>query len=590
MFLKNVPNISLMKLKEKVLDPYLYKFGLKRNLGSRFQSEAGPNSKLNKYLNKQRRRLSRFSKTGDPRFWKLQQHLVKSSKAFRMLALFNVSPNWFKDQSWNRIWKALKDLNGICYNTPSTHEIKRTGIPKADGSLRYINDAGIAWRMYLWMENHLGGIWLNDRIHPNQHGHRPGKGTVSAWRGIKELYEKYPYVYEFDYTKFHDRIERLILMKSLQRMGLPESMVTKYIHLMSPWIRGIDENDPIREVIGIPDPNNNHGVTLYNHFFRGVVQGSNLAALMGLSVLEYMKVYDLKDGEYLGYADDGLLFGNSAEVVEELKNKLEEDSGITLKEEKSGWVKFSGKYVKDVKFIGLRIDRKGDIYAATHSGKDWKFEWMEDLELSKELDTFRKEGDYDRRKPRILNFDNGRKYLGFLLSKIWSDTPYEDLEKVADRTLRYRKNSLLGIYGLPAKWKTIEFASTFCHEMLTSVMKSDVLSVKKKRVNTGYKTNMRIIDNVICKEGVCQIYRGRDYLVGTYNKHPVPEMVDLSSHPNQEMWEYFITPSDVFKNSFPMEVGETMLEVCLHNDRRPPGNQEVYPSQVDKWSTQVSNS
>lgn len=55
----------------------------------------------------------------------------------------------------------------------------------------------------------------------------------------------------------------------------------------------------------------------YHHMYRGVVQGSNIAGLLGLIVLEHLGVYDLKKGKYLGYADDGILYGDDESVVEE---------------------------------------------------------------------------------------------------------------------------------------------------------------------------------------------------------------------------------------------------------------------------------
>lgn len=72
------------------------------------------------------------------------------------------------------------------------------------------------------------------------------------------------------------------------------------------------------------------------HYYRGVVQGSNIAAYLGLLVLENMKVYDLEQGTYVGYADDGLIFSKSRKAVEEWKEKLIPESGVNQKPEKSG--------------------------------------------------------------------------------------------------------------------------------------------------------------------------------------------------------------------------------------------------------------
>jgi len=55
--------------------------------------------------------------------------------------------------------------------------------------------------------------------------------------------------------------------------------------------------------------------------YRGVVQGNNVAALLGMIILETMDVYNLKHGKLIGYADDGVLFGDSEDIVNEWKSK-----------------------------------------------------------------------------------------------------------------------------------------------------------------------------------------------------------------------------------------------------------------------------
>lgn len=93
-------------------------------------------------------------------------------------------------------------------------------------------------------------------------------------------------------------------------------------------MRGTDPEDPLRLEM-IP------GFDIF-HYYRGVIQGSNIAAYLGLLVLEDLGVYNLEKGKYIGYADDGLLFSNDEGVVEEWKSKLGGLSGVEPKPEKSG--------------------------------------------------------------------------------------------------------------------------------------------------------------------------------------------------------------------------------------------------------------
>lgn len=170
--------------------------------------------------------------------------------------------------------------------------------------------------------------FVNHRLNENQHGHRIGRGTLTCWRVILTKVIRSPYIFEFDFMKFHDRIDRGFLAKSLKVMNFPESEVRKFVHLCSPYIRGTDERDPMRL--------KTMKEWKFHHYYRGVVQGSNIAALLALIVLEVAGVYDLKKGNYIGYADDGILYGDNPDMVKEFLNKLTPENGIEIKKEKSG--------------------------------------------------------------------------------------------------------------------------------------------------------------------------------------------------------------------------------------------------------------
>lgn len=97
----NVPNIRHMELAPKIgTDPFLDLFvGIKKVLrpGSPEFTKLA-DSKIEKYLRYQQKRLFLLSVNKEyDKFWKLANHLIRSSKAFRMLALRNVRPNWYRE-------------------------------------------------------------------------------------------------------------------------------------------------------------------------------------------------------------------------------------------------------------------------------------------------------------------------------------------------------------------------------------------------------------------------------------------------------------------------------------------------------------
>jgi len=129
----NLPNIRAMDLAPKTgTDPFLNLFqGIDkviRDGSPEFLNLS--DKKTERYLAWQQRRLATLAQTGEyVKYWKLANHLTRSSKAFRMLALRNVRPNWYKSEKWTRVHGWLRKLNNICYRPSETFELKRTAIP-----------------------------------------------------------------------------------------------------------------------------------------------------------------------------------------------------------------------------------------------------------------------------------------------------------------------------------------------------------------------------------------------------------------------------------------------------------------------------
>lgn len=204
--------------------------------------------------------------------------------------------------------------------------------------------------------------FVNPRLNSSQHGHRAGKGAVTCWKQILEEVVTADYIYEFDYMKFHDLITRTGTARALIRFGFPESIARDLVHICSPYVKGADPEDPLRMKL--------EGFGMFHHYYRGVVQGNNVAALIGMILLEDLKIYDLAYGKLIGYADDGILYGSSRHVLEEWKDKLSPSAGVFPKPAASAWVKYDGVWKKDLKFVGcLYNGESGNLYANTRSGK-----------------------------------------------------------------------------------------------------------------------------------------------------------------------------------------------------------------------------
>jgi hypothetical protein len=375
----NIPNIRAMWVEDKGLNQLLLKWNIfkkERNL----YFLPNKNRRINRYLNYQWKRLSKSRKLGI-KFSKISLLLLKRSKSFRILALSNVRANWYKDLKLSIIKSTMHKLNGICHRPRDYYRFERVAIPKPDGGTRFLTVPSLEMRLYLWMTNMLLHFKLEGSLNPNQFGHRKGMGLVKAWQKLADNVDKYKHIVEFDYKKFHDTINRDFLNRALYNAGLSLDFCRKIVNLQGPWTRGpLDPRDPnIRaadldkfgEMFGItPTPRLNRW-----NILQGVPQGANTSALLGILALEYLKVYDLKDAMYIGYADDGVILTNSMESLKELELKLNTVySGIRMKPEKTGWVKIEGKWKKSLKFLGCEWTEKG-FYSNTHSGKKKRWDW-----------------------------------------------------------------------------------------------------------------------------------------------------------------------------------------------------------------------
>lgn len=469
------------------LDAFFARFGISKVVREgKPEFDFATNGKPNRYLNRQMKRLERLSKISPLRFWKLARHLIRTSKTLRIVAIRNVRPHWYKSVSEERVLDWMKELNNICGRPRATFEINRVAIPKPDGTQRYINDPGVPWRMYLWMWNFALHFYLKDRINASQHGHRPGRGSVTCWKEILDKVYKYKHVYEFDYKKFHDLIGRKYLLQALLNFKVPKAIAKELIHLSSPYVRGTDEEDPLRLEM-IP------GFDIF-HYYRGVIQGSNIAAYLGLLVLEDLGVYNLEKGEYIGYADDGLLMSNDVGVVEEWKSKLGGLSGVEFKEEKSGWVKLDGIWLKDLKFVGLCLENSGEVLrGATRSGRIGQMIWRDKStdEIWNFLSTFNGRLEGDRTSgisPRKESAWDKRGYadLGFLSAMVFSDNMFNN-NPHKKSPIQAVKESVWNRVDLNPWVDNLETGSTLCFSRLRMLMSDPGLSEKSKLRQRGCK-------------------------------------------------------------------------------------------------------
>jgi len=68
---------------------------------------------------------------------------------------------------------------------------------------------------------------LDHKLSENQHGFRPGRGTLTAWVEILKSIGNYKYVFEFDYKQFFPSIAINKISEVLRNEGIPEDVVSR---------------------------------------------------------------------------------------------------------------------------------------------------------------------------------------------------------------------------------------------------------------------------------------------------------------------------------------------------------------------------
>jgi hypothetical protein len=251
-------------------------------------------------------------------------------------------------------------------------------------------------------------MYLERHLPDNQHGFRPNRGTLSAW---KEFFEKKvnesENIWEYDFEKYFDTINLQHLGEILRALKLPTQIVTLLIsiNLTRPtnWMEwkskivewktptNLEESNQRWRHMAICEAMLNmfkgpiffgqdefksenfrkewlrYGIEYIKDkslsIFQGVAQGSPTSPLLAILPLQV-----IKDKKIIQYADDGFIYGSS-DVDTQLREMIPKDSGIKINEEKSGWVKRNNIWVKPLKFLGLEFDGI-TLKAKTRKGAD----------------------------------------------------------------------------------------------------------------------------------------------------------------------------------------------------------------------------
>lgn len=338
------------------------------------------NKKANAYLDYQYNRMIRAIRTGNAKlFFAIGLSLLKRSTAFRLALIHHGLPRgWYLRYSTKAIMRISRRVSFLVVSGETKTKLHRFYVPKANGKLRPIGAPDPEWKIIMYAHSWLLKNWLEPYWQEPQHGFRPGKGIWTAWKAIlKRIHE--PNIYEFDLSKFFNRVHLTDIWMSLLWAEIPRNVIDYLVQTQRhlPKLMAGYEIDPEDPELGDKPWGNFSGMwdidpELSPHAGTfGVSQGLPTSPMLAIWWLEISWVYCM---ETIQYADDGIWFPEKdiedpidyAEKVKAYRGGLPmlrkpDAPKVEFNRDKSGWVKRLGVWEKDLKFLGTYYNASSAI-------------------------------------------------------------------------------------------------------------------------------------------------------------------------------------------------------------------------------------
>jgi hypothetical protein len=366
-------------------------------------------NKANRYMMKQYKRLAEAAKKGDMELYEnIAKRILTKSLVYRYIAMHRVENGWFWELKAAKIRMTMKKLGKICEEQRGNIEYIRTWIPKGDDKYgRPLGAPTLEWRFWGWMNLNLMEIWCHYQgLKPTwQHGGLSGRGVTSAWSELITKHLESENIIEFDIKGFFNQITHESILRFVEESGLKFWKTQIENNLKSVPKR--TNNPPLEEerddlklktmLFNILNYMRDKRVKeerdtkkVRNHAYgldipgRGTPQGYNTSPF--LCVMTLGRVLKEIPGIVM-YMDDGVITAPTRDKLYERYEAFKEalkSVGLVVAPNKTHVVKEQGRWLRDLKFIGLRYKHETDmIWSETRSGTVIQFpkaEWRDNLE------------------------------------------------------------------------------------------------------------------------------------------------------------------------------------------------------------------
>lgn len=185
------------------------------------------NKAINRFIEHTVKRLNELAYKGDGKtFFIYAEEILSRSDAHLVMAINHVFPQWQRKENLDTIMRITRNVKKMMKNPPTEIKYKRVYIPKNEDELRPLGVPTGEFRVYLHMWQQIFTIWSHYHLDSSQHGFRPNRGTLTAWKDLLSKVDDYRNIFEFDLRKCFDNIRLDKLRKILVRQGVPEKLAS----------------------------------------------------------------------------------------------------------------------------------------------------------------------------------------------------------------------------------------------------------------------------------------------------------------------------------------------------------------------------